>query len=49
VNTVSPGPVRTAWWTEAGGAAEILAAPSGSNRDNVMDKIAPGLMKLTTG
>ncbi len=21
VNTVSPGPVRTAWWTDEGGAA----------------------------
>lgn len=25
VNTVSPGPVRTAWWTEEGGAADIIA------------------------
>jgi hypothetical protein len=49
VNTVSPGPVRTAWWIDEGGAADILAAPSGSNRDDVMDKIASGMMKLTTG
>ena len=49
VNTVSPGPVRTAWWTEEGGAADILASVAGSNRDDVMDKLAPEMMNLTTG
>jgi NAD(P)-dependent dehydrogenase (short-subunit alcohol dehydrogenase family) len=49
VNTVSPGPVRTAWWTDEGGAADILAAAAGSNRDDVMDKIAPEMMQLTIG
>ncbi|WP_433558659.1 SDR family NAD(P)-dependent oxidoreductase [Pseudonocardia xinjiangensis] len=49
VNTVSPGPVRTAWWTDEGGAADILATATGSNRDDLMDKIAPEMMKLTTG
>ena len=29
VNTVSPGPVRTPWWTEEGGAADIIAAQAG--------------------
>src|ERR687894_2930027 len=38
VNGVCPGPVRTPWWTDEGGAADILAAtpqsPSGvSSKD----------------
>jgi NAD(P)-dependent dehydrogenase (short-subunit alcohol dehydrogenase family) len=49
VNTVSPGPVRTAWWTEPGGAADILAEQTGADRDAVMDTVAPELMKLSTG
>ncbi|GAA4231513.1 NAD(P)-dependent dehydrogenase (short-subunit alcohol dehydrogenase family) [Streptosporangium album] len=49
VNTVSPGPVRTAWWTEEGGAADIIAAQAGTDRDSVMDSVAPEMMKLTTG
>jgi NAD(P)-dependent dehydrogenase (short-subunit alcohol dehydrogenase family) len=49
VNTVSPGPVRTAWWTEDGGAADILAAQSGTDRETVLDTGAPQMMKLTTG
>ncbi|OZM81277.1 SDR family NAD(P)-dependent oxidoreductase [Pseudonocardia sp. MH-G8] len=49
VNTVSPGPVRTAWWTEEGGAADILAAAVGADRDAVMDQIAPEMMALRTG
>lgn len=49
VNTVSPGPVRTAWWTDEGGAADILAAQAGTDRDTMMDTVAPEMMKLTTG
>lgn len=49
VNTISSGPVRTAWWTEDGGAADILAAQAGTDRDTVMDSVAPEMMKLTTG
>jgi len=49
VNTVSPGPVRTAWWTEEGGAADILAAQVGADRDAVMDRVAPEMMALRTG
>ena len=49
VNTVSPGPVRTAWWTEEGGAADIIAGMAGTDRDSVMDSVAPQMMKLTTG
>ncbi|MFG1751839.1 SDR family NAD(P)-dependent oxidoreductase [Streptosporangium sandarakinum] len=49
VNTVSLGPVRTAWWTEEGGAADIIAAQAGTDRDSVMDTVAPQMMNLTTG
>ena len=49
VNTVSPGPVRTAWWTEEGGAADIIAAQTGSDRDAVLSTLAPEMMNLTTG
>jgi NAD(P)-dependent dehydrogenase (short-subunit alcohol dehydrogenase family) len=49
VNTVSPGPVRTEWWTKAGGAADVLAAATGTDRDTVLDTSAAELMQLTTG
>ncbi|MBT2207137.1 SDR family NAD(P)-dependent oxidoreductase [Actinomadura sp. NEAU-AAG7] len=49
VNTVSPGPVRTAWWTEEGGAADVLAGATGADRDAVMDSVAPEMMSLSTG
>ncbi|UPK73593.1 SDR family oxidoreductase [Nocardioidaceae bacterium SCSIO 66511] len=49
VNTVSPGPVRTPWWTEDGGAADVLAAATGSSRDEVLDSVAPTMMGLATG
>ena len=37
VNTVSPGPVRTAWWTEEGGAADIIAGWRAPTVDGVLD------------
>jgi NAD(P)-dependent dehydrogenase (short-subunit alcohol dehydrogenase family) len=49
VNTVSPGPVRTNWWTDAGGAADIFAAQAGTDREQVMATLAPELRRLTTG
>jgi NAD(P)-dependent dehydrogenase (short-subunit alcohol dehydrogenase family) len=49
VNTVSPGAVRTAWWTEEGGAADIIAGMAGADRDSVMDSIAPQMMGQVTG
>ncbi|MCP3803282.1 SDR family oxidoreductase [Allokutzneria sp. A3M-2-11 16] len=49
VNTVSPGPVRTAWWTDEGGAADTIAGMTGSDRDTVMDSLAPEMMSLSTG
>jgi NAD(P)-dependent dehydrogenase (short-subunit alcohol dehydrogenase family) len=49
VNTVCPGPVLTPWWTEAGGAADVIAAQTGSDRDTVLTTLAPEMMTLTTG
>ena len=49
VNGVCPGPVRTPWWTDAGGAADILAAQMETDRDSVMTRLAPEMMQLTTG
>jgi NAD(P)-dependent dehydrogenase (short-subunit alcohol dehydrogenase family) len=49
VNGVCPGPVRTPWWTDEGGAADILAAQTGSDREGVMATVAPEMMQLTTG
>ena len=49
VNGVCPGPVRTPWWTDKGGAADILASHTGSDREGVMSTVAPEMMQLTTG
>jgi NAD(P)-dependent dehydrogenase (short-subunit alcohol dehydrogenase family) len=49
VNGVCPGPVLTPWWTDAGGAADVLAAHTGANRDAVLTSVAPEMMRLTTG
>ena len=49
VNGVCPGPVRTPWWTDEGGAADILASRTGSDREGVMTTVAPEMMQLTTG
>jgi NAD(P)-dependent dehydrogenase (short-subunit alcohol dehydrogenase family) len=49
VNTVSPGPVRTPWWTDPGGAADVIAGATGSDRSTVLEKLAPEMMALSTG
>jgi NAD(P)-dependent dehydrogenase (short-subunit alcohol dehydrogenase family) len=49
VNGVCPGPVKTPWWTDQGGAADILAARMGTDRESVMTTVAPEMMHLTTG
>jgi NAD(P)-dependent dehydrogenase (short-subunit alcohol dehydrogenase family) len=49
VNGVCPGPTRTAWWTDEGGAADILAAEAGTDRESVMTTVAPETMQITTG
>jgi NAD(P)-dependent dehydrogenase (short-subunit alcohol dehydrogenase family) len=49
VNTVSPGPVRTPWWTGDGGAGDIIASQAGTDRETVLTTIAPEAMALRTG
>jgi NAD(P)-dependent dehydrogenase (short-subunit alcohol dehydrogenase family) len=49
VNTVCPGPVVTPWWTDEGGAADILAAAIGTDRESVITTKVPEMMQLTTG
>ena len=49
VNGVCPGPVRTSWWTNDGGAADVLAAQTGVDRESVMSTVAPEMMGLATG
>jgi NAD(P)-dependent dehydrogenase (short-subunit alcohol dehydrogenase family) len=49
VNGVCPGPTLTPWWTDAGGAGDIIAGFTGSDRDGVIATLAPEMMALTTG
>jgi NAD(P)-dependent dehydrogenase (short-subunit alcohol dehydrogenase family) len=49
VNTVSPGPTLTPWWTEPGRAGDIFAGMTDTGRDEVMTTLAPEMMQLTTG
>ncbi len=49
VNSVCPGPVNTPWWTEEGGAADIIAAQTGADRAALMTTVAPQMMRLATG
>src|SRR5215213_7960227 len=49
VNAITPGPVRTPWWTDSGGAADILAAATGSDRNAVLSTGAAEMMQLVTG
>jgi NAD(P)-dependent dehydrogenase (short-subunit alcohol dehydrogenase family) len=49
VNGVCPGPVRTPWWTDDGGAADVMAARTGADREAVMSTVAPRMMQLVTG
>ena len=49
VNAVSPGPVRTPLWTAPGGFAHYLAEQAGTTADDVMDRLLPESMAITTG
>jgi NAD(P)-dependent dehydrogenase (short-subunit alcohol dehydrogenase family) len=49
VNSVCPGPVNTPWWTDAGGAADIIAARTGADRATLLTTVAPQMMQLATG
>ena len=49
VNSVCPGPVNTPWWTEPGGAADIISAATGADRATLMTVEAPAMMALVIG
>ncbi|GAA3576124.1 SDR family oxidoreductase [Nonomuraea rosea] len=49
VNTISPGPVLTDWWTKDGGAADVIGGVAGAAKQDVIDQVAPGMMNLVTG
>jgi NAD(P)-dependent dehydrogenase (short-subunit alcohol dehydrogenase family) len=49
VNTVSPGVVRTPWWTDEGGVADVIAGQAGMSAADVLDKMLPDVLRLTTG
>jgi NAD(P)-dependent dehydrogenase (short-subunit alcohol dehydrogenase family) len=49
VNGVCPGPTKTAWWTDEGGAADIIGARAGADRESVITTLAPDMMQITTG
>ncbi|GAA3934235.1 SDR family oxidoreductase [Actinomadura viridis] len=49
VNCVSAGPTVTDWWTKEGGAADVIGAQAGAGRADVIEKIGPEMMQLTTG
>lgn len=49
VNTVSPGPVRTPWWTEEDGVADFIAGQSGTDREGALTTVVPEAMQLSTG
>jgi NAD(P)-dependent dehydrogenase (short-subunit alcohol dehydrogenase family) len=47
VNTVSPGPVRTPWWTDEGGVGDMIAAQAGTDRETALATLAPEMMGLS--
>jgi NAD(P)-dependent dehydrogenase (short-subunit alcohol dehydrogenase family) len=46
VNTVSPGPVVTPWWTDAGGAAERFADMVGASPQAVMEEVVAASLSV---
>ncbi|MFD4179505.1 oxidoreductase [Rhodococcus sp. NPDC058514] len=49
VNTISPGPVRTPLWTGPGGFAHLFADQAGTTVEDVMNRLLPESMAITTG
>jgi putative intracellular protease/amidase len=45
----SPGVVRTPWWTDKDGVADVIAAHAGLSREQVRDEMLPEALRLTTG
>jgi NAD(P)-dependent dehydrogenase (short-subunit alcohol dehydrogenase family) len=49
INGVCPGPTLTPWWTDEGGAAEVLAEATSTDPETVVSTLAPEMMQLHTG
>ncbi|WP_306191051.1 MULTISPECIES: SDR family NAD(P)-dependent oxidoreductase [unclassified Streptomyces] len=49
VNAVSPGPVRTPFWTAPGGFADATAAAAGVTAQEALDVVVPQSMGITSG
>ncbi|MGW2031567.1 SDR family NAD(P)-dependent oxidoreductase [Streptomyces sp. NPDC001356] len=49
VNAVSPGPVRTPFWTAPGGFADATAAAAGTTAQEALDVVVPRNMGISTG
>ncbi|RAO46686.1 3-oxoacyl-[acyl-carrier-protein] reductase [Micromonospora noduli] len=49
VNAVSPGPVRTPFWTGPDGFAHAVAASAGVSIQQALDEVVPQSMAISTG
>ncbi|GAA1314039.1 3-oxoacyl-ACP reductase [Planotetraspora silvatica] len=49
VNAVSPGPVRTPFWTDPGGFADAVASGAGVTAQQALDEVVPQSMAISTG
>ncbi|MFF4902931.1 SDR family NAD(P)-dependent oxidoreductase [Streptomyces sp. NPDC001068] len=49
VNAVSPGPVRTPFWTAPGGFADATATAAGTTAQEALDVVVPQSMGITSG
>jgi NAD(P)-dependent dehydrogenase (short-subunit alcohol dehydrogenase family) len=49
INAVSPGPVRTPFWTDPGGFADSVASAAGTTREATLDEVVPKSMGISTG
>jgi NAD(P)-dependent dehydrogenase (short-subunit alcohol dehydrogenase family) len=49
VNAVAPGPVRTPFWTDPGGFADIVATGAGTTAQVALDEVVPRNMGISTG
>ena len=49
INAVAPGPVRTPFWTDPGGFADVVASGSGVTAQTALDETVPRNMGISTG
>lgn len=49
VNQISPGPVRTPFWTAPGGFAHVVAGAAGTTPEQAVDDVVPQALGILTG